>query len=105
MLDVVFEEQFLILVSELATDGSLYDRVASGQPLPESEARLAFQQMMTAVGYCHQQNVVHRDLKLENVVLMNTEEGLFLKITDFGMSKDCGKHSMPKTQVGTSRGV
>jgi serine/threonine protein kinase len=101
--DVVFEEQFLILVSELATGGSLHDRVASGQ-LQESEARLAFQQMMTAVGYCHQQNVVHRDLKLENVLLMNTEDGLFLKITGFGMSKDVEIHSLAKTR-GSGRSI
>lgn len=34
-----------------------------------------FTQMCSAVAYCHEQNVIHRDLKLENIVLTNTPEG------------------------------
>eukprot|EP01052_Picozoa_sp_SAG31_P024756 SAG31_NODE_2128_length_6389_cov_2.933079_2_plen_157_part_00 len=98
LLDIVFEEQFLYLIFELATDGALFDVVAAGKPLTEDEARFAFNQMCSAVQYCHEQNVVHRDLKLENIVMTNTPDGSFLKITDFGVSKDFGINSMPKTR-------
>ena len=97
LIDVKFEDEVVLLVSELVDGGPLYDRVSAG-PIPEEEARFYFQQMVEAIAYCHQQKVIHRDLKLENVLVSRTGE---LKIADFGVSKDTSVSSMPKTRVGT----
>ena len=57
-------------------------------------------QIISAVGYCHSKGVFHRDLKLENVLIV--KDGGKIKIADFGMAKDCGPNSAPRTrQVGT----
>lgn len=97
LIDVKFEEDVVLMVSELVDGGPLYDRVAAG-PIPEEEARYYFHQMCAGVEYCHGQSVIHRDLKLENVLVARIGA---LKIADFGVSKDTSVSSAPKTSVGT----
>jgi len=73
------------LVCELVKDGSLYSYIRSKETykLSEIEAKRIFIQILTAVRYCHQKGVVHRDLKLENILL---DEDKNIKIIDFGFS-------------------
>ncbi|EAR97534.2 Serine/Threonine kinase domain protein (macronuclear) [Tetrahymena thermophila SB210] len=52
--------------------------------LPESEAKTIFRQILNAVNYCHQNDVIHRDLKLENILI--SEETNEIKLIDFGFS-------------------
>jgi serine/threonine protein kinase len=101
LLDVVFEDDWVLLVIELAGGGSLFDEVAgTPDPVPEERARSFFQQILSALEYCHDRQIFHRDLKLENIVFSAPPERT-LKVTDFGVSKDAGINSMPKTNVGT----
>ena len=60
--------------------------------LPEEKARDFFQQIVSAISYCHDLHIVHRDLKPENVVLSRSQD--VVKITDFGFSNQYtpGKH-------------
>ena len=99
LLDVVFEDDWVLLIMELARGGSLFE-LATASPVTEERARVFFVQMLSALEYCHASQIFHRDLKLENVVFASPPEGE-LKITDFGVSKDAGINSMPKTNVGT----
>ena len=99
LLDVIFEDDWVLLIIELAAGGSLYEEVATtATPVAEDAARGWFQQMMSALEYCHENRIYHRDLKLENVVFSAPPERT-LKVTDFGASKDSGINSMPKTNV------
>lgn len=101
LLDVIFEDDWVLLIIELAAGGSLYEEVATtAEPVSEDAARGWFQQMLSALEYCHENQIYHRDLKLENVVFSAPPERT-LKVTDFGVSKDAGINSMPKTNVGT----
>ncbi|XP_075046977.1 testis-specific serine/threonine-protein kinase 6 [Mixophyes fleayi] len=54
--------------------------------LPDEKAKCLFQQMISGMSYLHEHNVVHRDLKCENVLLTNDH---CVKITDFGFGKKC----------------
>ncbi|EEC81678.1 hypothetical protein OsI_25240 [Oryza sativa Indica Group] len=72
------------IVMELATQGQLYDYVTQLGRLREDDARRIFQQIISGAEYCHHNMVVHRDLKLENI-LMDSE--MNVKIVDFGFSK------------------
>ncbi|KAJ2964982.1 hypothetical protein NQZ79_g180 [Umbelopsis isabellina] len=75
----------MYLVLELSRDGDLFDYVASRQRLPEAETRLLIWQLLVGLDYLHANNVVHRDLKLENVLFVNKKE-LRIKIGDFGLA-------------------
>ncbi|XP_057584568.1 NUAK family SNF1-like kinase 2 [Hippopotamus amphibius kiboko] len=80
----VFENSSkIVIVMEYASRGDLYDYISERQRLSEREARHFFRQIVSAVRYCHQNRVVHRDLKLENILL---DANGNIKIADFGLS-------------------
>ncbi len=54
-----------------------------------------------AVNYMHKKNIVHRDLKLENVLFLDESAASEIKIIDFGLSKKMGKSQRRHTQVGS----
>ena len=77
----VFESNDKIfLVMELCGGGTLADMVRI-KPLSESLARFYMRQLIPAIKYCHEQGIIHRDIKLENLLLTNRGN---LKISDFG---------------------
>ena len=56
--------------------------------LDEKEARKILIQIVNALQYCHSHGVVHRDLKLENVMFKDVED-CYVKVIDFGISGVC----------------
>lgn len=57
------------LIMEYASGGDLLEYINSRGPLTDDESRRLFRQMADAVSYCHKKQVVHRDLKCENILL------------------------------------
>ncbi|KAM9410794.1 NUAK family SNF1-like kinase 2 [Pholidichthys leucotaenia] len=80
----VFENKDkIVIVMEYASQGDLYDYICDRKNISEREARHFFRQIVSAVHYCHQNGIVHRDLKLENILL---DDNGNVKIADFGLS-------------------
>lgn len=73
---------------------------ARGLFLSEDEARFFFKQFLSAVNYCHQHRVVHRDLKLDNTLLDNSSPPV-IKICDFGFAKTWSEEANMHTLIGT----
>ena len=71
------------LVMEYASGGNLCSYVKLKKRLDENEARAIFQQLASAIAYLHTLNIVHRDIKLENILIDGKKN---IKITDFGFS-------------------
>ncbi|KAE8689526.1 CBL-interacting serine/threonine-protein kinase 1 [Hibiscus syriacus] len=81
--EVLASKTKIYMVLEYATGGELFDKIVSEGKLEEAEGRKFFQQLIDGVGYCHDQGVFHRDLKLENVLI---DANGNIKISDFGLS-------------------
>ena len=68
--------------------------------LPEAAARDFFRQLLMGMAYCHSRDLVHRDIKLENLLLDGTKT--VLKIADFGLAKDVSEGAA-STVIGARR--
>eukprot|EP00742_Colponemidia_sp_Colp-10_P002286 GILJ01002440.1.p1 GENE.GILJ01002440.1~~GILJ01002440.1.p1 ORF type:complete len:691 (+),score=87.38 GILJ01002440.1:103-2175(+) len=88
------------LVLEYAGGGSLhsYLKQRSDRRLDENEARRIFRQVVSGLSYCHNKNVTHRDIKLENLLL--DDQGS-IKIIDFGFSTCTPPNKRLKIFCGT----
>ncbi|CAL0306462.1 unnamed protein product [Lupinus luteus] len=82
LFEVMATKTKIYFVMEYVRGGELFNKVAKGR-LKEEIARKYFQQMVSAVGFCHARGVFHRDIKPENLLLDENGE---LKVSDFGLS-------------------
>ncbi|XP_001518965.1 testis-specific serine/threonine-protein kinase 2 [Ornithorhynchus anatinus] len=94
----------IYIVMELGVQGDLLEFIKCRGALHEDVARKMFQQLSSAIKYCHDLDVVHRDLKCENLLL---DKDFNVKLSDFGFSKRChrddsGKLLLSKTFCGSA---
>ncbi|KAI4171374.1 MAG: hypothetical protein LQ343_004330 [Gyalolechia ehrenbergii] len=76
-------DKYIGIVLEYASGGELFDYILLHRYLKDSAARKLFAQLISGVGYLHKKGIVHRDLKLENLLLDRNKN---IIITDFGFA-------------------
>lgn len=92
-LNEVFETaKRMFLVMELCAGGELADALKEKKYFMEGDVKVITKELASAIAYLHKSDIVHRDLKLENILVSkfpdatNPEDRLQIKVTDFGLS-------------------
>ncbi|OQE82091.1 hypothetical protein PENNAL_c0038G00417 [Penicillium nalgiovense] len=99
LYEVVVTESLVWLVLEYCPGDELYNYLLRHGPLPVEKVKRIFTQLVGAVAYVHSKSCVHRDLKLENILLDKQEN---VKLCDFGFTREYeGKASYLQTFCGT----
>jgi serine/threonine protein kinase len=106
LIEVIEDNRYIYIVLERANGGDLYEYLNKRGKLTEREVRCLAKQMCLALKYCHDNQVVHHDVKLENIMLSNGDGEFFsgkcknfkseldldttkIKLIDFGFAVKC----------------
>jgi hypothetical protein len=98
MKDVVRTQHHWYMLFEYVNGGQMLDYIISHGRLKEKQARKFARQIASALDYCHRNSIVHRDLKIENILISKTGD---IKIIDFGLSNLFAPFSHLKTFCGS----
>lgn len=88
----------IMLVMELCAGGDMLNFVRKRKKLDELTSKILFKQIIEGIGYIHTQRILHRDIKLDNILLDGKGN---VKIADFGVSKSVKKNETMYEQSGT----
>lgn len=91
-------DNFYYMFFEYVNGGQMLDYIISHGKLKEKQARKFIREIISAVDYCHHNSIVHRDLKIENVLIDKDGE---IKLIDFGLSNLFDVDSHLKTFCGS----
>ena len=103
------DEKCFYLINEYCNEGDLFEKIQQG-PLNEYSVCYIIKQILSAIDYCHDNNILHRDLKLESILIESFEniiikneniELLNIKISDFSSARSFRKHKNLTKKVGT----
>lgn len=107
-LEEVYEsKKKLYIITELCEAGELAKWLKKNGPMKEDKSKIIMRKIVDAISYLHKNEIVHRDLKLENILIKDSVddvEYLDIKITDFGLSsqrQSLGTDSMFEEYCGT----
>jgi serine/threonine protein kinase len=98
MKDVVRTNFHWYMMFEYVNGGQMLDYIISHGRLKEKQARKFARQIASALDYCHRNSIVHRDLKIENILISKMGD---IKIIDFGLSNLFSPRNQLKTFCGS----
>lgn len=101
--DVLQDQHHIGIILDFASGGEMYNYLQARRHLDETEGSRLFAQLVSGVHYLHSKGIVHRDLKLENLLLDNKRN---IVITDFGFANSFtkgrrGEHYLMQTSCGS----
>ena len=91
-------ENYMLIIMEYISGGNLQNFVKKRRKLCEKTAKILFRQIIQGIRYIHSKGIVHRDIKLENILL---DLNNIIKICDFGVGKLIKPNTILKDQCGT----
>ena len=100
MVDCFEDSDYFYIVMEIAKGGDLFERIVSKGWLRDKEAVNIFAQILTAVSHMHNRNIMHCDIKPENILLMSPS-GNDVKLCDFGFAQTINNDCSTLEHCGT----
>ena len=98
LFDLLSDENNFYVIMEFCQSGELFQYIVDRGPLSEQDARPFVRQILECLEYIHRQNVTHRDLQPENLLLDQLGR---VKLSDFGLSRFLGKDGLVETPCGS----
>eukprot|EP00825_Cyclidium_porcatum_P045113 TRINITY_DN6771_c0_g1_i3.p1 TRINITY_DN6771_c0_g1~~TRINITY_DN6771_c0_g1_i3.p1 ORF type:complete len:455 (+),score=106.20 TRINITY_DN6771_c0_g1_i3:263-1627(+) len=95
------DDKYHYLISEYCSGGELFERIKEISPFSEKVAATYMKQILSAISYCHINNICHRDLKPENILFDSKNSNSYLKVIDFGASTRFDPNSKLTKKIGT----
>ncbi|MBL8523707.1 MAG: serine/threonine protein kinase, partial [Betaproteobacteria bacterium] len=97
--DVGKTDNMAYMAMEFITGCELKDLLKEGHALPVDVALDIVAQAAEGLAFAHSRDIIHRDVKPANIMLLENEDGIVAKITDFGIAR------MPASAVKTMTGM
>jgi serine/threonine protein kinase len=98
LLEVFEGPKYILIVMEYVSAGDLLQKVKKEGRFPETRAKIIFKQIVYGLAHIHSRHVLHRDIKLDNILIDN-DNGI--KICDFGVSKIINRTQNIREECGT----
>ena len=98
ILETFETDKYMLIIMEYISGGNLQNFVKKRRKLCEKTARILYRQLIQGIKYIHSKGIVHRDIKLENILL---DLNNIVKICDFGVGKLTQKGQKLSDQCGT----
>ncbi|XP_026328762.1 serine/threonine-protein kinase Nek8-like isoform X2 [Hyposmocoma kahamanoa] len=100
--DCYYNDNHVMISMEYATGGNLAEYMYQRYPklVKQQEILFFLCQILLGVDYIHKKNIIHRDLKAENILLTG-KHGIIVKLGDFGISKMLASAKKTSTVIGT----
>lgn len=95
MYEVIEQGKNVYIIMEYLENGTLHQEIVKNGPLEETKARKYLLQLLEAVKYIHDHDLIHRDIKAENILIDRNSN---IRLTDFGFSNSM---SVAKTVCGS----
>jgi hypothetical protein len=99
--EAYLDDKFICLVMDYVAGGELFDKIAELEFFSEKDAADITKQLLSALSYLHERGCAHRDIKAENILLVD-KEGTQVKIADFGLANTLGNRNKFMSFVGTT---
>lgn len=88
------EEKFIYFVQEFLDGGELFDRIIQKTCYSEGDARDLAVTLLTAIKYCHDRNIVHREIKPDNLLYTNKTDDADVRLADFGCATEAAYNTI-----------
>ena len=82
------DETYIHLVTQLASGEELFTRVLKRKRFSEYYASMAIHHLLSSLAYIHSKSIAHRDIKLENILMVDEESDGEILLIDFGLSSE-----------------
>ena len=102
LYEVMETPQKLYLIMEYCNGGELFNYIIRKKHLSEKQSCKFFHEIIDALEYLHIQNIVHRDIKPQNILLDISNNEITLKIIDFGISNIYSLDNLLESSCGTA---